>query len=140
MIDYSKDESLREIYLLETRGLMGKAEQLALNSKNTSDFESFIDEIFRAMHTIKSSSRMVKFNNNANLANSVEDLFYYIREEKPPIQDDTQLINIVLEATGFLKTELEKIESRQEAGGDPTPIINKAQGYLASLNSSDKAL
>lgn len=139
MIDYSKDESLREIYLLETRTLMGKAEQLALNGKNTSEFESFIDEIFRIMHTIKSSSRMVKFNNNANLANSAEDLFYYVREEKPPIQDYTQLNNIVLEAANFLKTELEKIESRQEAGGDPAPIINKIQHYRESINGSDKA-
>jgi hypothetical protein len=35
LIDYSKDDSLREIYLLEPRGLMGTAEQLAPSGKNT---------------------------------------------------------------------------------------------------------
>lgn len=138
LIDYSTDDSLREVYLMETRGLIGKAEELIVDREITGELESFSNEIFRIMHTIKSSSRMVKCNPNANLANSVEELFYYIREEKPAIENHTTLINIVSEATAFLVTELEKIESRREAAGDPTPIITKIQLYLESLQWNRK--
>jgi two-component system chemotaxis sensor kinase CheA len=133
LIDYATDDSLREVYLMETRGLVGKAEQLIINRENIIDFDNFCNEIFRIMHTIKSSSWMVRCNPNANLANSVEDLFYYIREEKLAIEDNTAVINIVLESNSFLTTELKKIESGQEATGDPSPLINKIHMYLDSL-------
>ena len=61
-------ESLLEVYLFETNGLLTHLDEILLRCEQACDFDSdSIDEIFRIMHTIKGSSAMMQFDSMATV-------------------------------------------------------------------------
>ncbi|HCR39329.1 MAG TPA: chemotaxis protein CheA, partial [Lachnospiraceae bacterium] len=71
-------------FLFESSQLIEQLEQAILSSDKDNCYTgAAINEIFRIMHTIKGSAAMMTFNEISELAHTVEDLFFYIREEKP---------------------------------------------------------
>ena len=70
---------MMEMFIYETRQLLEELEQLALASEQSQSFsEDDVNEIFRAMHTIKGSAAMMMLDEISKLAHSVEDIFFYI--------------------------------------------------------------
>jgi two-component system chemotaxis sensor kinase CheA len=105
-----------DMFIFETSQLIEQLENSILTSeKSNSLTQDTINEMFRAMHTIKGSSAMMMFNNISTLAHSMEDLFYFIREEKPHHVDFSALSDLVLETVDFIKVEVEKIKSGDAA-------------------------
>ncbi|MBZ4668426.1 MAG: cheA2, partial [Defluviitaleaceae bacterium] len=96
-----------------------------------------VNEIFRIMHTIKGSSAMMLFNNISTLAHSMEDLFYYIREEKPKDIDYSVVSDLVLEGIDFIKIELQKIKDGQEVDGDCSQLINTIKEFLSLIKQQN---
>ncbi|MCI6158464.1 MAG: Hpt domain-containing protein, partial [Selenomonadaceae bacterium] len=77
-------ESMVEVFLYETRNFLEQLEQLALGSEDAGAFApEDVNEIFRAMHTIKGSAAMMMLTDISTLAHSVEDIFFYLRELHP---------------------------------------------------------
>lgn len=144
MSDISENESMVELYLFETSQLMEQLEQLIIDSERNSAYsEDDINEIFRIMHTIKGSSAMMLFENIATLAHDMEDLFYFIREEKVTELDFGGLSDIVLDGVDFIKVELEKVKNGDAADGLATNLIEKIEDFLLVLkqdNGSSKTL
>lgn len=130
-------EPMLDMFIFETRQLLEQLEQIIISSEKTNRIESSIDEIFRIMHTIKGSAAMMLFNNISNLAHSLEDIFYYIREEKPQTTEYTKLTDIVLEALDFIKNEITKIENGQDLDGDSSKHIDTAKKYLTNLKEQN---
>jgi len=131
--DYS-NEPMLDMFIFETRQLLEQLEQIIINSEKTSFYgQDEIDEIFRIMHTIKGSSAMMLFNNISTLAHAVEDLFYFLREEKPLDMDCSRLCDIVLESVDFIKAEMQKIENGQSPDGDASSIIENIKSFLTTL-------
>jgi two-component system chemotaxis sensor kinase CheA len=95
-----------------------------------------INEIFRIMHTIKSSSAMMEFNNISKLSHKVEDLFYLIRENRPDNLDCSQICDLVLLAFDFIKGELSKIEEGKDSDGDESSIVKKISSYVEKLSEN----
>jgi two-component system chemotaxis sensor kinase CheA len=124
------NDPMLEMFVFETLQLMEQLELSILKSENEG-FTSFIDEIFRIMHTLKGSASMMSFNNIAMLAHSVEDLFFYIREERPANINYTEVIDIVLESIDYIKAEISKIQDGGEPDGDPASIIECFKNCLA---------
>lgn len=137
-MDKASREPMLDIYLFETSSLIEQLEQAVLNSERADSLSSgVINEIFRIMHTIKSSSAMMLFNNISSLAHSVEDLFYYIREEKPSHIDNSAVTDIALESIDFIKVELKKIENGDEADGDASGLVEEIKSYLSTVKSDN---
>lgn len=135
--DVFNREPMLEIYLFETCQLIEQLEQAVLNSEQSSSFEEqAINEIFRIMHTIKSSSAMMLFNDIATLAHSTEDLFYYLREEKPQDIDCVKLTDLVLAAIDFMKSEVAKIQEGQEPDGDASVLIQIINDCLSFMKEA----
>lgn len=64
------------------------------------------------MHTMKGSSSTLGYTYLANLPHDVEDLFYYIREKRPPL--DFQIISdLILEVNDFFKSQISNIEDKE---------------------------
>jgi two-component system chemotaxis sensor kinase CheA len=138
MSDQYSNESLMEMFLFETSQLLEQLEQSILSSEKESDFsEEAIDEIFRIMHTIKGSSAMMLFDNIAKLAHSIEDLFFYLRKEKPAEVDCSALSDLVLEGVDFIKTEVEKIKDHNPADGKADELVITMKEYLEVLKQGD---
>lgn len=132
-----RNETMIEIFIFETLQLIEQLEQAVIDSEKSSIFEEkTVNEIFRAMHTIKGSSAMMMFNSIATLAHSMEDLFYYLREGKPDEIDYTTLTDIILKCVDFIKNEIDKLKKNKEVDGDPSLYVEDIENFLGSLKSN----
>lgn len=130
-------EPMLDLFIVETLQLTEQLEQLILNGEQRSNLESSINEIFRIMHTIKGSAAMMLFNDISKLAHSLEDLFYYLREEKPEQVDLSILSDLVLAGVDFIKNEIEKLQNGTEPDGDSSQMISRNKEYLAGLRDAN---
>ena len=141
MSDLFSSEPMLDMYLFETTQNIEQLETATLDSEKSSCYTpNAINEIFRIMHTIKGSSAMMLYNNISSLAHSMEDLFYYLREQKPQNVNCSTLSDLVLEGVDFIKVELQKVKDRNNADGDPSILIASNKEFLAllkQLNSSN---
>ncbi|MBU3101480.1 MULTISPECIES: chemotaxis protein CheA [Clostridium] len=132
--DGTTREPMLEIYLFEATQLMEQLEEISIEcEKNKSIDTESINEIFRIMHTIKSSSAMMMFNNISVLAHSVEDLFYFIRENKAVNIDFESLFDLVLLGIDFIKDEVSKIENDENADGSSEELVLKSSNLLITM-------
>ncbi len=134
-------EPMLEMFIFENYQLIDQLEQALLNYEKGSDSELSINEIFRIMHTIKGSSAMMLFDSISTLAHSMEDLFFYLREEKPQNIESSKIIDIVFEGVDFIKAETAKVENGLESDGNSEQLKAKVLEYLEhvkTLNPSSK--
>jgi len=132
------NEPMLEMFIFETNQLIEQLEQSILSSEQSSCYtQPAINEIFRMMHTIKGSSAMMMFENITSLTHSVEDLFYYLREEKPQNVDCSALSDLILEGVDFIKVEMEKIKNGDNADGDAFALIDNIKVFLSKLKQSN---
>jgi two-component system chemotaxis sensor kinase CheA len=140
MSEQYSNEPLLDMFLFETTQLIEQLEQTVLrNEQDNNCFnQDAINEIFRIMHTIKGSAAMMMFSNIATLAHKMEDIFYYLREEKPEILDFSGLSDIVLDGIDFIKCEIDKIKNSKNADGDSTSLIHTMNQFLVILKENNK--
>jgi len=123
-------EPMVEVFIFETKQFLEQLEQIAIGSEEQGGFsEEDVNEIFRAMHTIKGSAAMMMFDEISTLAHSVEDIFFYIRELKPGKIDATAITDIVLNAVDFMRIEMDKLE----AGGTPDMSSEELRDYTKNF-------
>ncbi|NMB34457.1 MAG: chemotaxis protein CheA [Clostridium sp.] len=135
MTDNIDRETMLEMFIFETFQLLNDLEQSLLESEKKSDFDSSINEIFRIMHTIKGSSAMMLVENISSLTHSIEDLFFYLRDQKPKNYNLTDIIDIVLDGIDFIKEETSKLENNSKADGDASGLIKKIKDQLKNIKN-----
>lgn len=134
MAENYSNEPMLEMYIFETSQLLEQLEQVIMACEKSNMYsQEAINEIFRFMHTIKGSSAMMLFNNIGSLAHAIEDLFYYLREQKPSEVDNSTLSDLVFEGIDFIKIEIEKIKCGDDADGDSQGLIAKIKAFLEEL-------
>ena len=108
----AEHEPMVEVFIYETRQFLEQLEQMALASEQEGSFSSDdVNEIFRAMHTIKGSAAMMMLDEISKLAHAVEDIFFYIRELHPKKVDVSAITDIVLTAVDFMNGEVDKLDA-----------------------------
>ncbi len=129
-----------DMFIFETTQLLEQLEQTILTGEKTNLLHpDSVNEIFRIMHTIKGSSAMMLFNNISTAAHSMEDLFYYIREEIPKVVDNSRLTDLILNLIDFIKSEISNIESGNENSGNPDDLIESIKAFLKELKGINKS-
>ncbi|OFV69441.1 chemotaxis protein CheA [Acetobacterium wieringae] len=132
------NDPMQEVFIFETSQQLEQMEQSVIKTEALGRYPSdTINEIFRIMHTIKSSAAMMLINNMSVLAHTTEDMFYFIREEKPQYIDVSTLSDLVFEGIDFMKQELEKIKNGAEADGNPEILIEKIKAHLVLLKENN---
>lgn len=130
------NEPMIEMFVFETNQLIEQLEEIILSSEKSCSYsEDTINEIFRIMHTIKGSAAMMMYESISVLAHSIEDLFYFLREEKLENVDCSTVSDIVLNSADFIKEEANKIENGKEADGDITTLNENIKGFLNQLKA-----
>lgn len=138
MLSVHSNDPMMDVFIYETSQQVEQLEQSVINVESEGGYSSnSINEIFRIMHTIKSSAAMMLFNNVSTVAHSTEDLFYFIRESKPHNVDSSSLCDLVLEGIDFIKLELEKIKNGDAADGDAEELIERIKEYLKVLKENN---
>jgi two-component system chemotaxis sensor kinase CheA len=129
-------EDMLDVYLFENQQLLERLQEIVLEHKDDDCFdEDSINEIFRAMHTIKGSSGMMMFDDVTAVAHKLEDVFYYLRESKPTNVPHIKLVEHVLEVTDFISGEMEKLQDGGKADGDASGIIASIDEFLKSIQN-----
>ncbi|MDQ2086631.1 chemotaxis protein CheA [Herbivorax sp. ANBcel31] len=137
MADNMNHEPMVEMFVFETSQLMDELEQSLIDSEKESGFDSTIDEIFRIMHTVKGSAAMMMYDNISSLAHSIEDLFFYLREEKVESIDTTAITDMVLDGVDFIKNEVSKIQNGFDPDDNANELIEKIKEFLSSLKEKN---
>lgn len=136
--EQNANELMLDMFIFENSQLMQQLEESILESEESSCYtQEAINEIFRIMHTIKGSSAMMMFNNISTLAHTLEDMFYFIREERPRNINCSTISDLVLEGVDFIKLEVEKIKVNQNADGDASALIKNINEYLSALKQEN---
>jgi two-component system chemotaxis sensor kinase CheA len=82
-------------------------------------------------------------NGISTISHSIEDLFYFLREEKPRKIDYSALSDLVLEGVDFIKVEVEKLKNGDIADGNTSILQDRIKSFLSDLqidNSSSNVL
>jgi len=132
------NDPMQEVFIFETSQQLEQMEQSVIKTEALGSYPSdTINEIFRIMHTIKSSAAMMLINNMSVVAHTTEDMFYFMREEKPELIDVSTLSDLVFEGIDFMKMELQKIKNGAEADGNPETLIEKIKEHLKILKENN---
>ena len=138
--EYNTNDPLLDMFLFETFQLTEQLEQIILNCESKECFSlEAINEIFRIMHTIKGSSAMMQFYPISTLAHSIEDLFYFLRAEKPKHINFSTLSDTILKSIDFIKDESEKIKQGLPAIGNPDVLIDILKNLLTNLKEKNSS-
>ena len=137
MSDHLIDDPILDMYIFENSQLIEQLETSVLESEKSGCYSpETINDVFRVMHTIKGSSAMMLFNNISLVAHAMEDLFYFIRENKPQEYDCPSLSDLILAGVDFIKVELEKIKQGNRPDGDADNLIENIKCFLAFLKEN----
>jgi len=103
-----QDETL-EIFFAETEDLIKTSEESLLRLETAPEAGPDLEELFRAVHTLKSGSAMVGFNHISEYSHLLENLLDRLRDGKLPITKN--LISFLLEAIDFIRDMVDKCVS-----------------------------
>ncbi len=132
-------DQLLEMFIFETSQLLEQLEEIVLEVERENALTSDnINEIFRAMHTIKGSSAMMMYENISKITHAVEDMFFFIRENKPEHIDYSRVCDIVLQTSDYTKGEIAKITNGLEADGPIDELLVSIRAYLEVLRQGDE--
>ena len=131
-------QGMLEIYLYENGQLLERLQEIVLEQKDEECFdEDGINEIFRAMHTIKGSSGVMMFDEITRISHKLEDVFYYLRESKPDNVPHIELVEHVLQVVDFISSEMIKIENGQQPDGSASDYVTALDAFLNKLKNGD---
>lgn len=131
-------EPMLDMFIFETTEMIEQLQQLMMESEKAQEISpSAINEIFRIMHTIKGSSGMMMFDNISHLAHTIEDMFYFIRENKPANIEYSVLVDLVLESGDLIKDETERINDGREANTDFSDLVERVDLFLIQLKQEN---
>ena len=134
-------EAMLDVFVHETDTMLEELDEVLIESEKARNIDDDnINTIFRITHTIKGSAAMMNFEGMSNLAHSIEDVFYILREspEKLKIVFDT-IFDLVFHSSDFLKDELNQIRTGVYEPSDPTELIDKIHAQVAVLKGEAPA-
>ena len=107
-----ESNELLEIYFSEAEDLLQRIEKSLLVLEEMSDDPAQIQELFRAVHTMKSSAAMVGFDTISEYAHLLENLLDRLRSGR--LQSSRSLISHLLTGQGLLRSMVEKASRGEE--------------------------
>lgn len=134
-------DPILEMFIFETNQLLEQLEDIMLTVEQEGDISTDnINEIFRAMHTIKGSAAMMSYENISTVAHRIEDLFFKIRENNAVSEDEfSRVCDIVFEGKDFIKEQMELVESGEEVSETADDLLGRIVDLLAEMNGEKPA-
>lgn len=133
--DFNPEEWLED-FLIEVE------EHLETFNKNLLELEKIVDkklnqdpkprveEIFRAIHTIKGLSSMLGYEQLASLSHKIENLLDMLRNKTLPLT--SQLIELLFSSHDFLKLSIAGIAEKNDQTLDPSKINGQLDSFLSA--------
>lgn len=136
MAEEFNTQGMLDVYLFENGQLLERLQEIVLEQKDEECFdEESINEIFRAMHTIKGSSGVMMFDEITKISHKLEDIFFYLRESKPEHVPHIELVEHVLQVVDFITSEMIKIENGNQPDGSAADYLTALDAFLAKIKN-----
>lgn len=120
-----REETL-QIFFAETEDLLKKSEESLLRLEATPGPGPDLEELFRAIHTLKSGSAMVGFNALSKYVHIIETLLDRIRNNQLSVTKP--LISFLLEDVDFIRAMVDKCAAGEDVNPD---ILNARKAQLS---------
>lgn len=131
-------QGMLDMYLFENGQLLERLQEIVLEQKDEECFDDdSINEIFRAMHTIKGSSGVMMFDEITKVSHKLEDVFYYLRESHPDNVPHLELVEHVLQVADFITAEMDKLQNGESADGDASEIVAAIDKFLNAIKNGE---
>ena len=131
-------DNMLDMYLFETNSLLEQLDDLLIEAEKNEEFTTDdVNEIFRAMHTIKGSSAMMEFNSLMTIAHRIEDLFFFVREngiDSLNSTDKSELFNLTFKSTDVLRGEVEKLENNEPLSTNIDSMTSEINSFLNKIS------
>ena len=115
-------------YLNDAREGLQEAFGALLEIEKDHSRTELLDEIFRPVHTLKSSSTMIEFMEIAETAHIAEDLLDYIKKGETPVTKET--VDILFNAVETLEDMVNAREKGKAGPVDYQSIVGKMKGLM----------
>ena len=133
-------DNMLDMYLFETNSLLEQLDELLIEAEKNEEFTTDdVNEIFRAMHTIKGSSAMMEFNSLMTIAHRIEDLFFFVREngiDSLNSTDKSELFNLTFKSTDVLRGEVEKLENNEPLSTNIDSMTSEINSFLNKISGT----
>ena len=130
-------QEMLEVYLMEAKQLTEQLGAVLLETEKKNAFTGEdIHNIFRIMHTLKSSSAMMGLKGLSSLAHTMEDLFSWFREQQEGIeQAETELFDLLYAFSDYIEDEMKCMVLAGYEPGDTSVLEAGAKDYLKKISS-----
>ncbi len=134
------DEDLIQTFIEETRENLETLEEGLLELERVPDDAQQMDEVFRAMHTIKGGAGLMGFTGISAVAHRLENILDMFRRSGKGLTEDT--FGLLLSGTDVIKQMLQSEDTSGESIGEPLEeLLTALKVYeenlgLASADSS----
>ncbi len=125
-------EDLKNEFISEAKDLLDTTEKHLLLLEQDPENKKFVQEIFRAMHTIKGAAGIYGYERTVDLAHAFENLFALIRDDK--LQVDNKIISLALKAVDVLLS-LITADSEDQI---PHDITDQLQSEIKNITANIK--
>ncbi|MEA3296295.1 MAG: chemotaxis protein CheA [candidate division Zixibacteria bacterium] len=122
-IDFEQDE-MREIiddFLIEADELVESLDNNFVTLENTPEDLNLLNEIFRAVHTIKGTSSFLGFEQVTTLSHKMEDILNKLRKTELKVTSET--MDVLLEGLDILKVLLANVRNHVDEEIDLRDIL-----------------
>lgn len=123
------DSNFKEAFLAEAREQLDSLNDGILKLEKEKENSDYINQVFRACHTIKSSSAMMGYNTFSELSHTMESLLDKVRSNN--LKVTPEIIDLLFEGSDLLEEGLENITEKDIDSINTDAItakIEKAQG------------
>lgn len=142
MEDFLPQEEMQDLireFVAETDESLEGLDQFFIKLEETPGDLSLINEIFRAVHSVKGSAGFLGFNRLVDVAHQSENLLNKLRQQE--MQATPETIDIILEAVDVLKTLMREIKEKSGELVDIDPVKNKLSLLLEyAVNVTEKVI
>ncbi len=131
----SIQDGYQEIFLAESSEYLNIMSQCLVKlEQNPSDSES-LNEIFRAIHTLKGMSATMGFDKLTQLSHKIEDLLDGLRNKRIKVNSD--IVDLLFACLDILEALIQDVKLKKDSGIDINFCLKKVQNFLKDKEQTE---
>jgi two-component system, chemotaxis family, sensor kinase CheA len=128
------DENFKEAFISEAREHLDNLNDGVLNLEKEPENEDFVNQVFRACHTLKGNSAMMGYQNFSDLAHKMENLLSKVRDKERIADKD--IVDILFEGIDYLESGLDSINKKNIDDLNAAELMERIEKLVNSGGAS----
>ena len=135
-MSYAIDPELLEEFLTEAGELIEQLDADLVELESQPDSMSLLDQIFRALHTIKGAASFLSLAELVEFAHAAEDALNKLRKGERDVDQST--IDAMLQSVDVLRGQLEEISAGTQMTAGPAPLLEALRAIANDAPSEEQ--